>query len=245
MPPVNLQWTVATPPITFGTVRPLPISARSVSENSGLNMETTSPNDRQAAVGLSGPGSPQPQYVPSVEEAEADFDAMVEQMVEKVMTCSICSAPGHLSSSCPTKRKCTACYHVGHWRRKCKDFAVENGLVWRAKKSQLRQSFCKQPPDTSCSTNIPSASVQSHCASAANLSPPPLPFAPRPATPPPPPALPSPERQPSMANFKLDPHRYLPVGHHIIDGGELRLPRTFVTPVCPVRTPMKLSAWLK
>ncbi|KAM0851404.1 hypothetical protein ACQ4PT_052427 [Festuca glaucescens] len=33
-----------------------------------------------------------------------------------------------------------------------------------------------------------------------------------------------------MANFELDPHRFLPRGHGIIDGGALRLPRTFVTP---------------
>ncbi|KAK1695346.1 hypothetical protein QYE76_012043 [Lolium multiflorum] len=42
------------------------------------------------------------------------------------------------------------------------------------------------------------------------------------AAPPPPPA--------AMANFELDPHRFLPRGHGIIDGGVLRLPRTFVTP---------------
>jgi hypothetical protein len=34
----------------------------------------------------------------------------------------------------------------------------------------------------------------------------------------------------AMANFELDPHRFLPRGHGIIDGGPLLLPRTFVTP---------------
>ena len=33
-----------------------------------------------------------------------------------------------------------------------------------------------------------------------------------------------------MANFELDPHRLVPPGHHIIDGGDRRLPRTFFTP---------------
>jgi hypothetical protein len=33
-----------------------------------------------------------------------------------------------------------------------------------------------------------------------------------------------------MAKFDLVPHRFLPRGHGIIDGGALRLPRTFVTP---------------
>ncbi|KAM0844874.1 hypothetical protein ACQ4PT_056795 [Festuca glaucescens] len=33
-----------------------------------------------------------------------------------------------------------------------------------------------------------------------------------------------------MANFELDPHRFLPRGHGIIDGGPNRLPQTYVTP---------------
>lgn len=37
-----------------------------------------------------------------------------------------------------------------------------------------------------------------------------------------------------MAVFELDPTRYVPLGHHIIDGGEARLPRTFVTPPSPI-----------
>ena len=37
-----------------------------------------------------------------------------------------------------------------------------------------------------------------------------------------------------MANFHLDPLKYIPAGHHIIDGGEDRLPRTFVMPHTPI-----------
>ena len=33
-----------------------------------------------------------------------------------------------------------------------------------------------------------------------------------------------------MANYELDPQRFVPVGHHIIDGGVCRLPRTFFMP---------------
>jgi hypothetical protein len=32
---------------------------------------------------------------------------------------------------------------------------------------------------------------------------------------------------PTMANFALNPDRWVPVGHQIIDGGPTRLPRTF------------------
>src|SRR3954470_5192993 len=39
-----------------------------------------------------------------------------------------------------------------------------------------------------------------------------------------------------MAVYELDPHRFLPAGHQIIDGGPARLPRTYITPaVRPVR----------
>ncbi|XBI27174.1 hypothetical protein VPH35_051698 [Triticum aestivum] len=37
-----------------------------------------------------------------------------------------------------------------------------------------------------------------------------------------------------MANFALDPQHYVPVGHHIIDGGAHRLPCTFVSPPSPI-----------
>ena len=33
-----------------------------------------------------------------------------------------------------------------------------------------------------------------------------------------------------MTVYELDPHRFLHAGHQIIDGGPMRLPRTFVTP---------------
>ena len=33
-----------------------------------------------------------------------------------------------------------------------------------------------------------------------------------------------------MANFELDPERFVPAGHHIIDSGAFRLSRTFITP---------------
>ena len=39
-----------------------------------------------------------------------------------------------------------------------------------------------------------------------------------------------------MVVYELDPHRFLPAGHQIIDGVPTRLPRTFVTPaVRPAR----------
>ena len=37
-----------------------------------------------------------------------------------------------------------------------------------------------------------------------------------------------------MDNFPLDPLLYVPAGHHIVDGGDARLPRTYVTPHTPL-----------
>jgi hypothetical protein len=45
----------------------------------------------------------------------------------------------------------------------------------------------------------------------------------------PPPLLPLPPES-AMANFELDPARWVPLGHQIVDGGPTRLPRTFYTP---------------
>ena len=44
---------------------------------------------------------------------------------------------------------------------------------------------------------------------------------------------PAPALQPSMAVFEIDPHRFIPAGFDIEDGGADRLPRTFYTPVVP------------
>jgi hypothetical protein len=41
----------------------------------------------------------------------------------------------------------------------------------------------------------------------------------------------SPELENTMANFKVDPLPWLPWGHHIIDGGPTRLPRSFYYPI--------------
>ncbi|KAE8809659.1 hypothetical protein D1007_13698 [Hordeum vulgare] len=59
-------------------------------------------------------------------------------------------------------------------------------------------------------------------------SPPRTPSEPPPLTPPPPSTL------PDMANFELDPERYVPPGHHFIDGGPNRLSRSFITPAIPI-----------
>jgi hypothetical protein len=34
-----------------------------------------------------------------------------------------------------------------------------------------------------------------------------------------------------MLNFAVNPNRWVPLGHHIIDGGPTRLPRTFYNPL--------------
>ncbi|KAM0835430.1 hypothetical protein ACQ4PT_062941 [Festuca glaucescens] len=54
---------------------------------------------------------------------------------------------------------------------------------------------------------------------------------PRPSSPQNPPPRPSSPSSPAtMANFEVDPARWLPLGHHIIDGGPTHLPRTFYNP---------------
>lgn len=86
----------------------------------------------------SGPSSPSGlshldngQHIPPSQEAVRQFEAMVDDMVDRVVTCSICSQRGHLSAACGMRAVCTACSYPGHSRQDCNDLARSNGLIWR------------------------------------------------------------------------------------------------------------------
>src|ERR1041385_1260251 len=135
------------------------------------------------------------------------------------MTCSICKVQCHLSSACPSTRVCMARNRVGHRRRDCDLIARQEGRVWRPVSTQLHIEStpvhigtCASSP---CLVNSHSSNEKTPLASCA-----------------PPPSFESPlprSKSTPMAIYKVDPHRFLPAGHVIVDGGPTRLPRTFVT----------------
>ena len=92
---------------------------------------STGPSD----VGLDSPAhlspSSEPMEIPSSQEASRLFEAMVDDMVDQVLTCTDCGQKGHMAVTCGRRAVCSACSRVGHFRRDCNDFARSHGLVWR------------------------------------------------------------------------------------------------------------------
>ena len=134
---------------------------------------------------------------------------------------------GHKISGCTNIIRCRACYMLGHKERDCpgKELNVF-GKIWVPKKRILTVPDTDTTRSTSpcledSSTKGPNPGGQS-------------PMAPRDRSTNLPP---SPREQPippaPMATFELDPARWFPIGHQIIDGGATRLPRTFYTPTTP------------
>ena len=188
---------------------------------------STGPSD----VGLDSPAhlspSSEPMQIPSSQEAARLFEAMVDDMVDQVLTCTDCGQKGHMAVTCGRRAVCSACSRVGHFRRDCNDFARSHGLVWRQSSLQQNTSISESSADQGKGAGVIGIS------SPVISSPPALLHSPIP------PAKDTSGRSketlsssplPPMANFELDPHRLVPPGHHIIDGGDRRLPRTFFTP---------------
>ena len=140
-PPANLQWTVASPSIVFGSVDPPRIQRNSPEAVSLFSSALVSPASHVGPALHDGlQPTTQPMDIPSTQEAADLFDEMVNDMVDRVLTCSNCHQRGHLSVSCPV---CLACSRYGHRRRDCINWAQDNGYVWRVK--HMKQNPEKSP----------------------------------------------------------------------------------------------------
>ena len=132
-----------------------------------------------------------------------------------------------MAVSCGMRAVCSACSHAGHSRHECNDFARAHGLVWRQSSLQQNTSISESSADQGKGARVIGISSPI-------TSPPPTLFQ-SPRIPAKETSCPSKENlyssplQPAMENFELDPHRLPPGGHHIIDGEDRRLPRTFFT----------------
>ena len=160
-------------------------------------------------------------------------------MVDEVSTCQKCLEKGHFASACTSTLWCISCLRSGHVKKDCNKFARILGLVWQAKpvNAPSSEARCGNISLTNLLPNLDLPCTSAFTPSSSSISPgPKTPPTSPPATPPPPLHSPSLEAElpTPMANFHLDPLRYVPAGHHIVDGGEDRLPRTFVTPHTPI-----------
>ena len=70
---------------------------------------------------------------------------MVNDMVDRVLTCTLCSLRGHLAASCGMRAVCSACSRTGHFSRDCNDFTCTNVLAWRPISLQQSTSISENP----------------------------------------------------------------------------------------------------
>ncbi|KAE8803737.1 hypothetical protein D1007_20428 [Hordeum vulgare] len=184
-------------------------------------------NGSLATTSIAGPEFCSQPDIPSSQEAHQLFDELINGMVKEIYSCTICLSQGHLASNYTATRICSACGNVGHAKSDYTSFMRDNCLAWKRKS-----------PTTSPIADISGTfAILGETANPAAqfllpvLSSPSSPRTPSETTPltPPPPASST-----TMANFELDPLRFVPQGHNIIDEGPDRLPRTFIMPTIPI-----------
>jgi hypothetical protein len=155
----------------------------------------------------------------SLEEGQKDFENMIDDMAFKVWKCGRCLSLKHESKDCTSDIRCRSCFNYGHIRKNCLNRSMHK--VWVPKdKSAVRTIINDQRESVSNAGSHPTtpAPFNSSCMSSSqgSLSPPREnhPSVAAPST-------------PTMAVFEVDPTSWLPWGHQIIDGGPMRLPRTY------------------
>jgi hypothetical protein len=144
---------------------------------------------------------------------DESFEHMINDLVFQVYEFGHCLGFGHNKESYTNEIRCRACFFYGH---KEKNYLNKKGksFVWRPKATRQKEAYNPK-------ASIPSPAILSPLSPASDtmVSSPPL--------------LPNHSTAPSvtpMAVFELDPVRWVPMGHHLVDGGPTRLPRTFYTP---------------
>lgn len=95
------------------------------------------------------------QDIPSTQDASNAFNAMIDNMVEEILTCQKCFLSGHFENNWPSSMVCLACSRVGHNRRDCERIAREQGLFWKPKYPPA-----SPVPNTSLEVAAPSVLVQ-------------------------------------------------------------------------------------
>jgi hypothetical protein len=162
--------------------------------------------------------------VGSMEEAQKDFENLIDDMAFKVWKCGRCLSLKHESKDCTFDIRCRSCFNYGHIRKNCLNRNMHK--VWVPKdKSVARIVINDQRESVSNAGSHPTtpASFNSSCLSSSkgSLSSPRENHTSSAAPSPPAPSV------SAMAVFEVDPTPWLPWGHQIIDGGPMRLPRTY------------------
>ncbi|KAM0910334.1 hypothetical protein ACQ4PT_014228 [Festuca glaucescens] len=214
--------TETFPPITFGTMKHCSFFQKysnaqevdvAVAEDDGNS------NNPQALKDLGQTNGVEQVNIPGKEEAQLDFDNMIDQMVYKVWACGRCLHMGHLTKDCTNEVRCKACYSYGHIKRNC--LGNKSRVMKWIPKLATFPSLTKTD-----SSVLGSSSNSSHSKYLDSGQ-----YSPRSTSPPPPQLEPThcdaEDSLLTMASFEVDPLPWLPWGHQVIDGGPTRLPRSF------------------
>jgi hypothetical protein len=213
--PKELFVTEAMPPITFGTMRDFAFAQNKVIDQQSDEVGRESQSELNAAVVQSEPIAAVQVNVAHIteEEAQQDFEKMIDDMAFKVWACGRCLHMGHQTKDCENDIRCRACFSYGHIKRNC------FGQNKRKKQwvPKLVDSTSNKGPEslfTSADSSSPRKQIKSSSQTSFNPTPPPISSSPE-----------------SMVVFEVDPLPWLPWGHQVIDGGPTRLPRTYYFPV--------------
>ena len=150
------------------------------------------------------------------------LDLVVEEMAASFLDCSNCLGMGHCLEHCTNLVRCRKCFRSGHVKKDCTR-SPPNIKLWvpKTRAPSIEPRAFNRKLDASSSTASSASSDRSppkSLASSASPTKPPSPSQPRsPALSPPPILAPAPPS--SMAVYELDPRRFLPAGHDIVDGG--------------------------
>jgi hypothetical protein len=143
------------------------------------------------------------------------FEHMINDLVFQVYECGRCLGFGHNKESCTIEFRCRAFLFYGHKEKNCLNKKGKSS-VWHPKATRQKEAYNPKSSNPSPAVLSPLSLASDTLVSS-------------------PPPIPSPDHSsaPSvapMAAFELDPARWVPMGHHLVDGGPTRLPRMFYTP---------------
>jgi hypothetical protein len=157
-----------------------------------------------------------------VNQESTGLEEVVKDIAFRFWKCSKCLSMGHMVADCTNQIRCKSCYFYGHIAKNCIKGLAKSRKQWVPKRVTpdfLAQKSRDSPLLLTSTVSVPRVSpiATSDQLGSAHIST----FQ----------STTSPETENSMANFEVDPLPWLPWGHHVIDGGPTRLPRSFYYPI--------------
>jgi hypothetical protein len=163
-----------------------------------------------------------------------DFNSMIDDMVLKVWKCSRCLSMSHSTKDCTNEVRCRACFNYGHIKRNCLKGKEKAGQMWVQKRPNLESPDVPNEEDLSLTAGTPGVSTPTpttlssyQIRSSAQANPRQIPSSAVSHSSSKTEDSSASEDSGGMAVFEVDPTPWLPWGHHVIDGGDTRLPRSY------------------